>query len=64
LVRAKTDKRQPINSSIPVILKTVFKKKSETAVLGLTSYFSMLLKKHMLTDPIIFEIIIPQNQNI
>jgi len=29
----------------------------------LTSYFSMLLKKHMLTDPIIFEIIISQNQH-
>jgi len=29
----------------------------------LTSYFSMLLKKHMLTDPIILEIIISQNQN-
>jgi len=30
---------------------------------ALTSYLSMLLKKHMLTDPIVFEIIISQNQN-
>jgi len=31
--------------------------------LSLTSYLPMLLKKHMLTDPIIFEIIIFQNQH-
>jgi len=30
---------------------------------ALTSYLSMLLKKHMLTDPIVFEIIISQNLN-
>jgi len=46
----------------PAVLPTSF-----TPSLGrlsfLTSYFPMLLKKHMLTDPIIFEIIISQNQH-
>jgi len=32
-------------------------------VMWLTSYFPMLFKKHMLTDPIVFKIIISQNQN-
>jgi len=29
----------------------------------LTSFLPMLLKKHMVTDPIVFQIIISQNQN-
>jgi len=30
---------------------------------ALTSYLPMFLKKHMLTDPIVVQIIISQNQN-
>jgi len=43
--------------------KNVKSNKRAKAVVYLTSYFPMLLKKHMLTDPIIFEIIISQKQH-
>jgi len=44
-------------TTFPIFFPLVFWKRY------LTSYFPMLLKKHMLTDPIVFEIIISQNQH-